>query len=143
METGNGDMAAPTQAYEKTTDGVQIAVQPVYLESHSMPAIAHFVWAYRVRIANRRRAAVQLKTRYWRITDGRGAVQEVFGEGVVGEQPVIQPGDTYEYTSGAPLETPSGFMSGHYEMETPDGETFEVEIPAFSLDSPHERGMLN
>lgn len=129
--------------YEKSTHGVAIAVEPVFLESHSLPSMDHYVWAYRVRIANGRRAAVQLKARYWRITDSRGSVQEVYGEGVVGEQPVIQPGDVYEYTSGAPLATPSGVMLGRYEMETPEGESLDVDVPAFSLDSPHDARRMN
>ncbi len=126
------------EPYQKTTDGVVIKVQPYFLESHSRPDFSHYVWAYRVRIANTREGAVQLKNRYWRIMDSSGGVQEVHGEGVVGEQPLIQPGDVYEYTSGAPLNTPSGVMYGRYEMETPEGERLDVEIPTFSLDSPHE-----
>ena len=137
------DQADAARVFEKSSHGVAIAVEPIYLESHSLPAMDHYVWAYRVRIANGRGGAVQLKTRYWRITDSRGAVQEVFGEGVVGEQPVIQPGETYEYTSGAPLATPSGFMHGRYGMETPEGESLDVDVPAFSLDSPHDAGLAH
>lgn len=135
--------ASTPAPYSKTTHGVAIAVEPFFLESHSVPALGHYVWAYRVRIANRRGGPVKLLTRYWRITDSAGAVQEVFGEGVVGEQPLIQPGDAYEYTSGAPLTTPSGLMSGRYEMETLDGDRLDIEIPAFSLDSPHEAARAN
>jgi len=86
---------------------------------------------------------VQLRTRYWQITDAAGRVQEVRGEGVVGEQPVIQPGQSFSYTSGAPLATTSGFMSGSYQMETDKGQPFEVEIPAFSLDQPAQDGAVH
>lgn len=139
------DPSAPDggAVYEKTTDGVAIAVQPIFLESHSLPDFSHYVWAYRVRIANKRCDPVRLMMRYWRITDSAGGTQEVYGEGVVGEQPLIQPGATYEYTSGAPLNTPSGVMSGRYEMETPEGERLDVEVPTFSLDSPHEVKRVN
>lgn len=130
-------------SFEQTSHDVVVGVTPVFLESHSEPAMAHFVWAYRVRIGNQRNTPVRLLNRYWRIADSGGGVQEVRGEGVVGEQPLIQPGAVYEYTSGAPLATPSGFMSGSYEMETPEGERFDVAIPAFSLDSPHENRRAN
>lgn len=140
--SGNGE-APEGGTYRKSTHGVAIAVEPIFLESHSLPAMDHYVWAYRVRIANERPGAVQLKMRYWRITDSRGSVQEVYGEGVVGEQPVIQPGEIYEYTSGAPLATPSGVMTGRYEMETSDGESLDVDVPTFSLDSPHDVQRVN
>lgn len=140
---GDGPTDLPSDAYKKTTDGVVIAVEPFFLESHSVPALNHYVWAYRVRIANRRCAPVRLTHRYWRITDSAGGVQEVYGEGVVGEKPLIQPGGVYEYTSGAPLATPSGLMTGRYEMETLEGDRLDVEIPAFSLDSPHEVSRAN
>jgi ApaG protein len=123
--------------YSSTTHSITVSVEPVYLDDQSEPAQGHFVWAYRIKIENRGRDTVQLLNRYWQITDATGRVQEVRGAGVVGEQPVLEPGESFEYTSGAPLPTPSGFMAGHYEMETRGGERFEVEIPAFSLDSPH------
>ena len=129
--------------YVKTTDGVVIEVEPMFLESESYPDFDHYVWAYRVRIGNERREPVRLRSRYWRITDSCGVVREVRGEGVVGEQPLIEPGDVYEYTSGAPLPTPSGLMGGSYQMETSNGERLDVEIPTFSLDSPHEKRTLN
>jgi ApaG protein len=96
-----------------------------------------------VRIENGGAETVQLRNRYWRITDSLGRVQEVRGAGVVGEQPVLKPGESYEYTSGTPLQTPSGIMVGSYQMETPAGERFEVDVPAFSLDSPHQPIKLN
>ncbi|RME64021.1 MAG: Co2+/Mg2+ efflux protein ApaG, partial [Alphaproteobacteria bacterium] len=94
------------------------------------------VWGYHIRISNHASQPVQLRRRYWRITDARGQVQEVRGEGVIGEQPRLAPGDSFEYDSGVPLATPSGFMTGHYEMERADGVALIVEIPTFSLDAP-------
>ncbi len=129
--------------YSETTRSIRITVQPFYLEEQSSPAEDHYVWAYHVRIENHGRETVQLRRRHWKITDGRGHVQEVRGPGVVGEQPVLGPGESFEYTSGTPLPTPSGIMVGTYEMETPAGESFEVAIPAFSLDSPHQQVRLN
>ena len=115
----------------------------MYLDEQSEPDNGQFVWAYRVQIGNEGIEAVQLLTRYWHITDGMGRIQEVRGAGVVGEQPVLKPGDTYEYTSGTPHPTPSGIMKGTYQMKTPDGEKFDIEIPAFSLDCPYETRRLN
>lgn len=124
--------------YERITRGIRVSVEPNYLEAQSDPEDRRFVWAYTVRIDNNSGETVQLRNRYWRITDATGATEEVWGEGVVGQQPVIRPGEGFEYTSGAPLGTPSGLMVGRYEMEAANGETFEIDIPAFSLDSPHE-----
>lgn len=124
--------------YERVTRGIRVSVSPTFLEDQSDPEEPRFVWAYTVRINNESDAPVQLRTRYWRITDSRGQTDIVAGDGVVGEQPVIRPGEGFEYTSGAPLATPSGLMVGAYGMETTDGEVFDVDIPAFSLDSPHE-----
>jgi ApaG protein len=101
------------------------------------------VWAYQVTIDNQGNEKVQLKNRYWKIIDSNGSEQEVKGEGVVGEQPVLNPGEKFEYTSGTPLSTPSGFMGGHYEMETKTGKKFEAIIPQFSLDSPFIKNNLN
>ncbi len=129
--------------YEKTTRDILISVRPFFLEEQSAPDRNHFVWAYRVNIRNQGSQTVQLVNRHWRITDKMGRLQEVKGPGVVGEQPVLKPGESYDYTSGCPLETPSGIMVGSYEMTTPDGQRFLVEIPAFSLDSPHDRAQIN
>jgi ApaG protein len=129
--------------YSQTTRGIVVTVKPFYLEDQSSPADNHYVWAYRVRIENRGEQTVQLMNRHWIITDAIGRSQEVKGPGVVGEQPVLRPGDGYEYTSGTPLPTPSGIMHGSYEMAGEKGETFEIVIPAFSLDSPHDRPRLN
>ena len=124
--------------YEEKTRDIKVTVKPFYLEDQSSPEDNHFVWAYHVKIENIGDATVQLRNRYWQITDAIGRVQEVRGSGVVGEQPVLKPGENFEYTSGTPLQTPSGIMVGTYEMECPDGEHFNVQIPAFSLDSPHQ-----
>jgi ApaG protein len=129
--------------YSETTRDINVTVKPFYLEEQSSPADSHFVWAYHVRIENRGNETVQLRRRHWKITDGHGRVQEVRGPGVVGEQPVLRPGESFEYTSGTPLPTPSGIMVGTYEMETGSGESFLVRIPAFSLDSPHQPVRLN
>jgi ApaG protein len=129
--------------YSETTRSINVTVKPVYLEDQSAPDRNRFVWAYHVRIENRGGETVQLRNRHWKITDGRGQVQEVRGPGVVGEQPVLGPGESFEYTSGTPLPTPSGIMVGSYQMETPGGESFWVRIPAFSLDSPHQAVRLN
>ncbi|PCI49302.1 MAG: Co2+/Mg2+ efflux protein ApaG [Alphaproteobacteria bacterium] len=129
--------------YEATTQGVRISVHPIYLEEESDPEESRYFWAYQVQIENLSAEPLQLKSRYWRIIDSQGRTEEVQGEGVVGEQPVIEPGYVFEYTSGAPLGTASGFMSGHYRMHKDDGSSFEVEIPAFSLDSPYDSHSLN
>lgn len=129
--------------YSETTRSISVTVKPIYLEDQSSPTENHYVWAYHVRIENRGSETVQLRRRHWRITDNRGQVQEVRGPGVVGEQPVLAPGESFEYTSGTPLPTPSGIMVGSYEMETDQGESFAVAIPAFSLDSPHQSIRLN
>jgi ApaG protein len=128
-----------SDGYSQTTRGVRVTVRSVYLADQSAPDEARFVWAYQIRIDNLARTSVQLLRRTWNITDARGRIQHVHGEGVVGEQPVLEPGEAFEYTSGTPLETPSGIMSGIYHMiETASGEAFDVAIPIFSLDSPHQ-----
>jgi ApaG protein len=129
--------------YSEITRDIRITVRPFYLEDQSSPEEMHFVWAYHVRIENQGADTVQLRNRYWRITDSLGRVQEVRGAGVVGEQPVLKPGEAFEYTSGTPLTTPSGIMVGTYQMESDKGELFDVKIPAFSLDSPHQAVRLN
>jgi len=130
--------------YSETTAGITITVNPIYLDDQSSPEQSHFVWAYHVRIENNGSRTVQLRNRHWRITDSRGRTQEVRGAGVVGEQPVLRPGDSFEYTSGTPLPTPSGIMGGTYQMEASEtGERFDVAIPSFSLDSPHQPIKLN
>ena len=129
--------------YSETTASIRVTVKPMYLEEQSSPGDNHFVWAYQVQIENLGQERVQLLARHWRITDSLGRVQEVRGAGVVGEQPVLEPGGSYEYTSGTPLATPSGIMVGSYQMENAQGERFDVAVPAFSLDSPHQAVNLN
>ena len=129
--------------YAETTEHITIIVEPFYLDEQSEPSDSHYVWAYRVRIENNSEWGVQLKTRYWRITDSLGNVQEVRGDGVVGEQPILKPGTSFEYTSGTPLSTPSGIMAGTYQMKPTEGDCFDVTIPTFSLDSPHQIGMVH
>ena len=123
--------------YSKTTRAITVQVQAYYLDDQSSPIDNLYVWAYHVRIQNNGNQQVQLMNRYWSITDEAGNVHEVRGEGVVGEQPVLAPGESFEYTSGTPLPTPSGFMLGAYQMVCEDGEEFDAAVPAFSLDSPH------
>ena len=129
--------------YSQTTCGIVVTVRPDYLDDQSAPSENHYVWAYHVRIENQGADTVQLKSRHWKITDALGRRQEVQGAGVVGEQPVLGPGESFEYTSGTPLSTPSGIMVGTYQMQGPDGSVFDVSIPAFSLDSPHQPVRLN
>ncbi|MBI4274133.1 MAG: Co2+/Mg2+ efflux protein ApaG [Rhizobiales bacterium] len=129
--------------YRAVTRDIEVTVKPRFLAERSSPQSGQYFWAYTIGITNRGRQAVQLKTRYWHITDATGRVQEVRGAGVVGEEPLLQPGDFYEYTSGVPLPTPSGFMAGSYGMITVTGEKFDIEIPAFSLDSSHAERTIN
>ncbi|MCG8357506.1 MAG: Co2+/Mg2+ efflux protein ApaG [Kiloniellales bacterium] len=129
--------------YSETTRSIRVTVKPMYLEEQSSPVEDHYVWAYHVHIENMGPEQVQLLNRHWRITDSMGRMQEVRGAGVVGEQPVLQPGESFEYTSGTPLPTPSGIMVGSYEMESAGGERFDVAVPAFSLDSPHQPIQVN
>ncbi|GGD20084.1 protein ApaG [Pyruvatibacter mobilis] len=129
--------------YDALTRGIRVRVRPIYLDDQSEPSEDHYVWAYEVEIENEGSETVQLTDRYWRITDAFGRVQEVRGDGVVGEQPVIEPGECFEYSSGAPLPTPSGIMSGTYGMVAGNGDRFDVTIPAFSLDSPHDYRSVN
>ncbi|MFO0998247.1 MAG: Co2+/Mg2+ efflux protein ApaG [Alphaproteobacteria bacterium] len=124
--------------YQAITREIRVTVKPYYLEDQSEPDRSHYVWAYQVRIENRGPETVQLINRHWKIVDSLGRVQEVRGAGVVGEQPVLKPGETFEYTSGTPLPTPSGIMGGTYEMERQGGERFNITIPTFSLDSPDQ-----
>ncbi|HQT76993.1 MAG: Co2+/Mg2+ efflux protein ApaG [Rhodospirillales bacterium 20-64-7] len=130
--------------YSRVTRDVRVSVRSFFLADQSQPEDNHFVWAYKVTIENNGREPVQLMRRTWQITDARGRTQHVHGAGVVGEQPLLEPGETFEYTSGTPLDTPSGFMVGAYHMVIPSsGESFDVAIPAFSLDSPHQSGRVH
>ncbi len=129
--------------YRAITRNIEVSVEPFYLDDRSDPSENHYVWAYRVTIANNSDEHVQLMARYWHITDGTGRVEEVRGAGAVGEQPHLDPGVSYQYTSGCPLSTPSGIMVGRYTMQAGSGETFDVAIPAFSLDIPNVSRTVN
>lgn len=122
--------------YQKVTRAIRVRVEPAYAEAQSSPEDGRFFWTYTVEILNEGRETVQLKSRYWRITDANGRTEEVRGPGVVGKTPTIRPGETFEYTSGCPLGTPSGIMVGSYQMVAEDGAMIDIAIPAFSLDSP-------
>ena len=131
-------------AYRAKTNNILVEVEPFYLDNESRPDENSFVWAYRVCITNAGSRTVQLVGRNWVITDGVGRIIEVEGAGVAGEQPTLEPGDSFEYTSGTPLETATGFMHGSYHMViTATGEPFDATIPTFSLDSPHCRQSLH
>ena len=130
--------------YSRTTRDIRVSVRAFYLDDQSKPEQGQFVWAYRITIENRGRETVQLMRRSWLITDAQGRTVQVNGDGVVGEKPILEAGETFEYTSGTPLHTPSGFMSGQYHMAvTTTGDLFDVEIPTFSLDSPHQDSRLH
>jgi len=141
--TVKGEISVPNPSnqnaalYSETTQAITVQVQAYFLDDQSSPIDNLYVWAYHVQIKNNGAKQVQLMNRYWSITDEAGNVQEVRGEGVVGEQPILKPGESFEYTSGTPLPTPSGFMLGAYQMVGEDGEEFDAAVPAFSLDSPH------
>jgi ApaG protein len=129
--------------YKAMTRNIEVTVTPRFLAERSSPAESYFFWAYTIDITNCGDETVQLKTRHWRITDANGRLQEVRGAGVVGEEPVLQPGASYEYTSGVPLPTPSGFMTGSYGMISDAGERFHIVVPAFSLDSEFAHQSIN
>lgn len=120
-----------------------VRVSPSYLPGQSEPEKSRWVWAYTIEIVNQGDQTLKLISRRWLITDGQGRTQEVKGLGVIGEQPVLKPGESFRYTSGCPLSTPTGMMAGSYLMAPDEGESFEAEIPAFSLDLPGARATLN
>ena len=121
---------------ETVTEGIRVRVLPRYLPEHSDPEANRFVFGYRITIENEGDETVQLLTRHWIITDSTGKVTEVKGEGVVGKQPVLEPGESFEYMSGSRMESPMGTMHGTYQMVGHDGEPFDIEIPAFTLAVP-------
>ena len=129
--------------YTATTRNITVKVEPQFLSEQSDPASDQYVWLYTINIENGGTDVVQLLNRHWIITNAMGHVEEVQGPGVIGEQPILKPGDSFQYTSGCPLRTPSGMMVGTYEMVGPGEERFDVNIPAFSLDSPHQARQLN
>jgi ApaG protein len=122
--------------HSATTDEVTVRVAVSFLPEQSEPGRGRWFWAYHVRVENSGRRAVQLMAREWTISDGRGGRSEVKGEGVVGEQPVIEPGGAFDYVSGCPLPTPTGWMEGHYHMVSEEGRGFDVAIPRFPLVAP-------
>ncbi|MFK7902648.1 MAG: Co2+/Mg2+ efflux protein ApaG [Nitratireductor sp.] len=134
--------------YHETTHDIVVSVMPVYIDERSKPEDELYFWAYRVVIENNSKQAFQLLSRYWKISDALGRIEEVRGEGVVGEQPVIEPNGRYEYTSGCTLSTPSGIMVGTFTVcnvgqENQSDTHFEINIPAFSLDLPDAENSLN
>ena len=129
--------------YTAVTHDIKVTVSPEYSPARSEPSEGRYFWLYTIEIENLGGVAVQLTHRHWRITDGFGQIEEVRGPGVVGEQPVIEPGRAYRYTSGCPLTTPSGIMAGEYRMVDANGRSFDIEIPAFSLDSPFAQRSVN
>ncbi|MBM3528103.1 MAG: Co2+/Mg2+ efflux protein ApaG [Alphaproteobacteria bacterium] len=129
--------------YSTVTRNIEVKVTPRFMNERSSPENGYYFWAYTIEITNRSPDTVQLKTRHWKITDANGRMQEVRGEGVVGETPVLEPGKSFEYTSGVPLPTSSGFMAGTYGMVSAAGEGFDIEIPAFSLDSSNAKRTIN
>jgi ApaG protein len=129
--------------YESITRGIRVTVKPSFLDDQSDPEEGRFLWSYQVTIENNGPETVQLLSRNWRITDAQGRMQDVRGPGVVGAQPILEPGQTFQYTSGCPLPTSSGAMSGYYDMRGAAGDGFTVEIPLFLLESPHERRQIH
>ena len=129
--------------YKATTHGIRVCVEPRFVAEESQPDKGKFFFAYTVEITNMTAEQVQLRSRHWRIVDGQGKMQEVRGAGVVGEQPVLGPGETFTYTSGCPLTTPDGTMQGTYTMESASGQSFRAEIPAFALDSPFVKRVVH
>ena len=129
--------------YSKTTNGVTVTVTPYFLDDQSSPLESHFVWAYQVNIKNSSKNSIRLSHRNWLIIDANGKILNVSGEGVVGEFPLIKPGESYEYTSGTPLKTNNGIMQGFYLVSQENGEELKIDIPTFSLDSPYNKIKLN
>lgn len=136
-------MGSMDSVFCKVTDEIKVSVAPAYVENQSGGEGQEYVWMYTVQLENNGARTVQLLNRHWKITDAFGRIQEVNGPGVIGEQPVLKPGESFSYTSGTALPTPSGIMMGSYEMEDEAGGRFEVEIPAFSLDSPEQLSRAN
>ena len=140
---GYADDSLEKPMYRAVTRQIEVTVEPNFMPERSSEAELRYFWSYTIVITNAGPETVQLRTRHWIITDATGRTQEVRGEGVVGEQPTLGPGERFQYTSGVPLPTSSGFMTGRYQMVTDRGERFEIDIPTFSLDSPQARRTLN
>ena len=134
----------PTIAYyEERTDDIIVRVEPEFLPEQSNPSDSRFIWAYTVEIDNQSERDLTVVERFWQIADSRGQVHEIRGAGVVGERPVVKSGESFRYTSGAPLTAPSGMMRGSYRVESEDGTCFDITVPTFLLDSPYEAQFLN
>jgi ApaG protein len=129
--------------YRAVTRQIEVTVEPNFMPKRSSVEKREYFWSYTIVITNTGAETVQLRTRHWIITDATGRQENVRGKGVVGEQPVLAPGERFEYTSGVPLPTASGFMTGRYQMVSESGEQFEIDVPMFSLDSPDSRRVLN
>ena len=129
--------------YRAVTRQIEVTVEPNFMPERSSAEKSRYFWSYAIVITNNGNETVQLQTRHWIITDASGRRHDVKGEGVVGEQPVLAPGERFEYTSGVPLSTASGFMTGRYQMVSETGEHFEIDVPTFSLDSPDSKRVLN
>ena len=143
-EAALDEAIASLPAYEETTENVRVVVRAFWLEDQSQPEDHSYCWGYRISIENHGDHTVQLLERSWEIIDANGHVDRVRGDGVVGEQPVLKPDGGFQYTSGASLDTPSGIMRGYYHMiDETTGRHFEVRIPAFSLDSPYQPGIIH
>ncbi|MBL9029993.1 MAG: Co2+/Mg2+ efflux protein ApaG [Caedimonas sp.] len=132
-----------SKTYQETSHSVSVSITPVFTDLESSDGEQYYIWAYQVRIENLGKQIFHLRRRYWKIIDCYGKIHEIMGEGVVGEQPVLKPGDIFEYTSAAPLQSPSGIMEGIYFMVNEHGKEFDVKIPACSLDSPYQRQSIN
>ncbi len=139
----NSILSRDAYPFIAATNGFGVSVASYFLSDQSDPNAGRYVWAYRIRIDNDSDVTAQLISRHWIITDGMGRQEHVRGAGVVGDQPVLAPGTHYEYMSGCPLSTPTGFMVGTYQMISESGDAFEIDIPAFSLDSPHSAQTVN
>ena len=136
-------MDQPHAMYSRVTRDIEITVLPEFVPERSNAEEGQYFWAYTVEIANQGSITVQVTARHWKITDANGHLEEVKGAGIVGEQPVLKPGEIFRYTSGCPLTTSSGIMAGAYQVVDEDGAAFEVEVPTFSLDSPFTKRVLN
>jgi ApaG protein len=137
------DLESIARMYRAVTRQIEVTVEPNFLPERSSVENRQYFWSYTIVITNTGEETVQLRTRHWIITDATGRKEEVRGEGVVGEQPVLAPGERFEYTSGVPLPTASGFMTGRYQMVSESGDRFEIDVPMFSLDSPDSKRTFN
>jgi ApaG protein len=137
------DLERIARMYRAVTRHIEVTVEPNFMPERSSAEKSQYFWSYTIVITNTGEETVQLRTRHWIITDATGHKQEVRGEGVVGEQPVLAPGERFEYTSGVPLPTASGFMTGRYQMVNESGERFEIDVPTFSLDNPDSKRTFN